>query len=368
MSGINMGLLKEVISWTEITVRIKDRSSLVCLLKDLNELLECELESLNDSLLGRFFYVFERVGDQHLVRLFLDESLSVGLIETLHNTLSKNRSNVVIGKIKSTGEADISALCGSYHGKCAKAFMTIVFSNLSLMALKLVCGEQWNDQTKIEVASNVMIAHLPAVNYFRLFPSRYPEQYRNTPFPINFPVFKSHVDGFFIMSKNTEALRDVLESQFRKNEDVFEDKVRLSFKLNESQRSNDRITRGWTIFAESLVRKARELLSDQRLSTQREEGYIGDNYDLSDSDFHQVMQSDTGFRGELNSDISYQAMRIGINALYLFLTNIGVSLMERITLCYSIYRSVEEAYGTDATDSLKRVAEYYNHLQENEIT
>jgi hypothetical protein len=73
---------------------------------------------------------------------------------------------------------------------------------------------------------------------------------------------------------------------------------------------------------------------------------------ISASPFHQALDS-TRFWPQLRESIVFLRFRFAVNCLYLTLTRLGVTPVDRFRLCHWVANAVEDAYGVSAIDMVR---------------
>jgi hypothetical protein len=102
-----------------------------------------------------------------------------------------------------------------------------------------------------------------------------------------------------------------------------------------------------------LLREAREAIDGGAIYFSAATGYMGDQNDLSESEFHQKIQSSSGFQSFMRVNQAFLTTRLSMGMLYLSLRRLGLPILDRYFLCHAVARSVEEIYNLDPVAELQ---------------
>lgn len=75
------------------------------------------------------------------------------------------------------------------------------------------------------------------------------------------------------------------------------------------------------------------------------------------SNLHQTMASAPEYSSHLRSDPSFNSYRLVLNGLYLYLSRVGVTSLQRFQLCYFVARATEEVWGSTVEDAVTRAVQ-----------
>lgn len=292
--------------------------------------------------------------DQQAQRPFLRIWVHQDRLADLHGRLGDHdgvtmlpRSSFTVDDSPYTGPR----IAGFWHGFLAEATALLVGQLAEIAA---------GQRSRLAVAIDTVVAHLPAVDFAKTFAQRYPPSAANFAFPVPFPALRSHSDGIIVMSRDPAAARAQMEAMYAPASAKIE--RRTAAILNQLDGTGPTISESPTQWYE-LARKYL-LLADAELSSGGitviwEDGWVGDEWDLSPSSFHQVVQDRPAFQNFLRTDSGYQAMRIMMTALYLYLNALGLRTVDRFFACHAISRACESIFDVDATAVMARLARLF---------
>lgn len=81
------------------------------------------------------------------------------------------------------------------------------------------------------------------------------------------------------------------------------------------------------------------------------------------SPFFDVLLDAPQFFVEFGRDRTLIRVRVLINLLYCLIANLGLSLIDRMSLCFFAYRAVEDHFGCDLTDDLTRTVRKFTGIE-----
>lgn len=193
----------------------------------------------------------------------------------------------------------------------------------------------------------------PLVLASRLFP-----QLQQLGFPIAFISYRSHVDGFLLMTRAPERTKHTFEERYQRAAAAAERSLRSTAAQLTNGRVESEPLRAWIALLDDYLGRTLAGLRSGALLTSMgaETGSIGDNFDLAVSAFHQAVHADPQFRARVALDPEFNAMRVVASLLYLTLHRIGVRLIDRYMLCYTVARTFERVYDVSSTAALRAFA------------
>lgn len=245
---------------------------------------------------------------------------------------------------------------GPYGGPQAAPFFADMLADASPLLLDLLAEVHARRASRTALALDMMIAHMPAIHIAVVFPERYPRAKKDPGFPAAFPVYRSHADGFFIMSKDPQGARARFDAQYERASTSV--KQRISAVLSQFNGGPVVSEHGarWHDLARKHLLRAEELVSSGAMTVRWDGGYLGDTHNLTVSLFHQIVQRSPGLRAFLRLDPGYLAARTMMSCLYLTLSNLGLRLVDRVFLCHAISRACEELFDVEAATIIRNLA------------
>lgn len=247
-----------------------------------------------------------------------------------------------------------------FRGPAADALVAGFLSRATPLLLEGVTAVHNREDLRIALALDLMIAQLPGVSFSRLDPGRYTASSPVEGLPMAFLSLRSHADGFFIMSRNPQQAREMMERRYGPHAERFEHRVRAI--LEQLDRGGEVVSEAadrWHRLVVPSMARAGSLIRSGELEFGESAagGYLGDTQDISVSRFHQVVQEDKRFQKFMHTDSGFQSMRVMMSLLYLSLHCLGLRLVDRYFLCHGVSRACESVFGVDASDLLYRVTQ-----------
>jgi hypothetical protein len=188
------------------------------------------------------------------------------------------------------------------------------------------------------------------------------EAVRDEDCPLAFISYRSHVDGFFIMSKDPAATRRVFEDRFARTAGAMARRLAaLVEQLTREGRPVSLAARDWAALLQRMVPRIQSGLERGTLTLQMEEGdgYLGDHYDLGVSPFHQLIDADPLLRARAARDVDFNVMRVLASLLYLTLHRLGLRFIERYLLCYAVARTFESVFALEPAEAMARFSRVF---------
>jgi hypothetical protein len=181
---------------------------------------------------------------------------------------------------------------------------------------------------------------------------------KRPPYPRSFLTYRSHADGFFIMARRPEEARAAVEARYARVALASQARLRALQDAVNAEALPPELA-AWRAAMSSLLREVREAIDEGAIYFSAGTGYLGDQNDLSESQFHQKIQSSFGFQSFMRFNHAFLATRLTMGLLYLSLRRLGLPILDRYFLCHAVARSVEEIYELDP------VAELHEFLVES---
>jgi hypothetical protein len=323
----------------------------------LIEVLTPFLRTKGDGTPARVFFVRERVDATMRLRVFLTGCAS-GVVQQLagdFRTLAGQHTTTP--EVTVIPDSPLDALLGPYGGVQA----TTVFSNFLVEACGLLLEQlaevAGGRAQRMGLALDIMITHLHAVDIVRIFPERYPSVTPIPGCPGTFAVYRANVDGFFIMSTKPETARAQIDAQYQRMSDSIHKRVASVLAQCDGGPVLSQVSPRWHAIARKYLYLADAAIEGNGLTVKWDKGYIGDNFDLTVSPFHQVVQDSPQMRAYYKEDQGYLAARFMVSSMYLSMSSLGIRLIDRFLLCHSIYRACEELFGDTATGVVRRMSD-----------
>jgi hypothetical protein len=165
--------------------------------------------------------------------------------------------------------------------------------------------------------------------------------------PLSFLSFMSHAEAFLATCRDPAQARDSMQRRHEQIHDVVEQRVAAIFAEPEcAQPPADTWLRA--------VRTAKPVITtafaEGGLHPVAQRDGVADK--LATSSFHRILADSDGFQRFLSSDPGFLAVRLLTSLLYLSVHNLGLSMLERYFLCYSISRACETAFAADGHRTL----------------
>jgi Lantibiotic biosynthesis dehydratase C-term len=338
-------------SWIELRVHASTRHLDRILLAGIQPFLE--RASQRGALQGSYFLrdaETEPGGIRLRLKAAAEETQS--LREELEAALRRNQLDGLVDRVEGDATARFSEYEELLQGDAASPLVEDFFTETTPFVFDVLAQIGEVDAARMQAAMDLMIVHPAVVNQY-IFP-----EVRDLPYPNTFLSFRSHVDGFFIMSRDPEAARKALDVRYQSY--AVSLRARLELLLAQVRDGGEIVSQPanrWAVFVATYIKRVLEELSSGKLRIQSAaDGYIGDNYDLSTSGFHQAIQHSAGFQDFMKTNPEFLALRVMISFLYWTLQRLGIRLVQRYLLCYSVSRGFEETFNVDSTAVMATIA------------
>jgi hypothetical protein len=179
-----------------------------------------------------------------------------------------------------------------------------------------------------------------------------------TAYPRAFLTYRSHADGFFIMSRRPDEARAAVEQRYARISAASQARFRALQEAIDTDTLSPELA-AWRAAMLEMLADVRGAINDGAIYFSAGTGYLGDQNDLSESEFHQKIQSSMGFQSFMRFNRAFLTTRLSMGLLYLSLRRLGLPILDRYFLCHAVARSVEEIYQLDP------VAELHEFLVES---
>lgn len=304
----------------------------------------------------RVFFLRDRSGTTSRLHVWLDQP-SEPEVEALAAAFRDgDRNSGQSARVDIRPGSSLDFVGTSYDGSMAKILLSEMMMGGCRLVLDQLVEIEAGTAARTSVAFDLMVAHLPAADIARVFPERYPRADRGLEYPATFPVYRSHAEGFFVMSVDPEIARSRFEEKYRSREESIQQRILALLTQLEEGPEVSQVASRWYKLARASLLRSEQAVRDGTLHVQWEEGYLGDEYDLESSPFHQIVQLSPALQKFVRTDVGYQAARFTLSGLYLTLGALGLPLVERFFLAYAISRAFEDLFTVDATAVVRNLA------------
>ena len=309
----------------------------------------------NDGNSRSVVFMRERVDNTPRLRVWIDQASSTELDDLLvaaKSRASGARFDVLPGVSPHFDQ-------GPFSGTLATSFFIDLLTDATPLLLDRIEAIAAKRVSRMAVALDMMVAQLPAIDIARVFPERYPYARKDAEFPVAFPVYRSHADGFFVLSKDPVQARAQLDAQYERTRAALHERITAVLSQFKGGPIVSEAGQQWHELAGKHLLRADEAIRSGTLIVRWDEGYLGDSHSLAGSLFHRLVQHAPGLRSFLRLDPGYLAARTMLSGLYLVLNNLGLRLVDRVFLCHAISRSCEDVYHVEATSIIRNLARFF---------
>jgi hypothetical protein len=171
--------------------------------------------------------------------------------------------------------------------------------------------------------------------------------------------FRSHAEGFIAGTGDPAAIRDCFEQHYKPREEALAERLRAVLETLDGSSEEVPFVREWVSMMRSFRDRGGPAIRDGRISLDPppsgDSGTAGAGHPWQRSEFHTLL-SESGAYQLLTGDPEFLCFRLMLNYLYLHMTRIGVTPVERFMLCHFAANTVENVYGLSATDMIRRYA------------
>jgi hypothetical protein len=338
-------------TWAELRVRVDEASQDRVLIEGIAPFLDT---TIKQGLITRGYFLRRGKSEQASLNLYLDiTSADTGqLRDILCDICQQKELSNVVEQVEEGVSAGFVEIQESFQGPAAQPLLEGFFCDTTDFLLKLITEINDGESARFQSVFDLMVAQVVAVN-------------RNVSlgahafsFPTSFLTYRSHSDGFFIMSKDPEAAKKKFEARYTAVSPVLQKRLQqLLQQFDDAGPVVSQSAQSWFSYIDTYIRRVIAEMSAGRLEViQDQTGYLGDQNDISISPLHQVIQHNAHYQEFMKADIEFLAMRAMYSYLYSTLYRLGLRLIERYFLCYSVCRAFEEMFNVDAADVLTVIA------------
>src|SRR5262249_49421357 len=179
---------------------------------------------------------------------------------------------------------------GSFSGTLSTSFFTDLLIDATPLLLDQLEAITAKRASRMAVALDMMVAHLPAIDIARIFPERYPYAKKDADFPVAFPVYRSHADGFFVLSKDATQARAQLDAQYERTRAALHQRITAVLSQFKGGPTVSEVGNQWNELAGRYLLRADEAVRGGALVVKWDDGYLGDTHSLAGSLFHRIVQ------------------------------------------------------------------------------
>jgi hypothetical protein len=304
-------------------------------------------------------FLRDKAGQISRLRVWVDQPAQSELDELLHSTKTTAIRTGTQPEINVLPQVSPKFDQGSFSGTLSTSFFTDLLIDATPLLLEQLEAINAKRASRMAVALDMMVAHLPAIDIARIFPERYPYARKDADFPVAFPVYRSHADGFFVLSKDAAQARAQLDAQYERTRIALHQRITAVLSQLKGGPVVSEVGNQWNELAGRYLLRADEALRSGALIVKWDDGYLGDSHSLAGSLFHRIVQRAPGLRSFLRLDPGYLAARTMMSGLYLVLNNLGLRLVDRVFLCHAISRSCEDLFHVEATSIIRNLARFF---------
>lgn len=162
------------------------------------------------------------------------------------------------------------------------------------------------------------------------------------------------------MNFSNPRLNERIASNYQKNREKIRE-LMLGVKEQFENGALDPILKGWVDLIERYMARTRRVLeSGQHVTPQygtvdnvRQAKQDLEERMWQDSDFLRTLYGDERFLALVQYEANFLAPRVATNLLYRLVSQLGLNVIDKMSLCYYAHRIVEDHFQCDLTDILK---------------
>jgi hypothetical protein len=290
---------------------------------------------------------FLRESKRLRLRFEIVDGSAAGLASWLGELLAGCGLNSV--EIEADDAPQFAELEGLWEGASAGVLREDFFGETSAFVLDRIAELGGEGNARMRLGFDLMVAHAVAIDEILSGHLAFTQ-------PRAFLTYRSHADGFFIMSKNPAAAKRTFDERLQGIRPALD--IRLGAILSALSLANSSsmpAARYWRSTIAARFPQVLQLLCEGRLKLPiGEDAYLGDRYDISVSNFHQVIQDDAEHRRRMREDVEFHCIRVLLTCLYWTLQHIGLRLIERFFLCHATSLAFEQRFLADPVQLLQR--------------
>jgi hypothetical protein len=172
---------------------------------------------------------------------------------------------------------------------------------------------------------------------------------------------RSHWEGFAATFGAPQPIERIRESQRANRGAILEIMREVTERFEQGILDQDPLLAGWRDLLETYrSRTLRDLAEGKQITQQPQtleearqarERVVGNLH--TESAFVDTFWSDERFIASLQYEPSWLVPRVLVNLLYQFVATVGIGPIDRMALCYYVFRAAEEHYDRDLNEILK---------------
>jgi hypothetical protein len=172
---------------------------------------------------------------------------------------------------------------------------------------------------------------------------------------------KSHWEGFAATFGAPQPIERIRESQRASRVAVLEIMREVTERFEQGTLDHDPLLAGWRDLLEAYrSRTLRDLAAGKQITQQPQSleeaqqaraRVLGNLH--TESAFVHTFWSDERFIASIQYEPSWLVPRVLVNLLYQFVATVGIGPIDRMALCYYVFRAAEEHYDRDLNEILK---------------
>ena len=313
----------------------------------------------NDDNSRSVVFLRDKVDQKSRLRVWVDQPSQSELDDLLLSTKAAASQSEMPAEIDVLPQVSPNFTQGSFGGTLATSFFTDLLTDATPLLLDQLEAITPRRVSRMAVALDIMVAHMPAIDIGRIFPERYPYAKKDAEYPAAFAVYRSHADGFFVLSKDAAETRARFDAQYERTSAALQQRISAVLSQFKGGQVVSEVGNEWNELAGKYLLRADEAVRSGALIVKWDEGYLGDSHSLVGSVFHRIVQRAPGLRSFLRLDPGYLAARTMMSGLYLVLNNLGLRLVDRVFLCHAISRSCEDLFNVQATSIIRNLARFF---------
>lgn len=340
-------------TWVELRVYVDEQERDRLLVAGVGPFLA---DAARQGLSRRAYFLFERHAQRSYLRVRLDAvpDSMVALQQLLCATLRQRGLDAFCAQVEPAPAAQFTGHEELFRGAAAQALVEDFFAETTTFVLELIAAVDDNRSARLLTAFDLMVAHVVTVNR-HIF-----EGARTLPYPNSFLSYRSHADGFFIMSKNPQAARHEFDTRYAALAGSLQDRLRrLLQQFDQRDAIISVAAQRWADYIDIFMPRVLAELAAGTIGIKTGlDGYIGDHYDLSISAFHRGIQDASHYQEFMRTDVEFHALRAMISLLYWTLYRFGLRLIDRYYLCHAVSRSFETVFDVDPAEVLAAISRH----------
>jgi hypothetical protein len=326
--------------WIELNLRAADQNGL--LVRCVRPLLQ-HLPTFGG--VGRTYFLRDEQGLH--VRVELRDTCASAVVRQLDEMIACTER---IGPVEVTlDDAPVfGELEGLWTGSAAADLRDDFFSQTTGFVLDRIAELEGGACARMQLAFDLMVAQAAALDVIVSGPLAYVH-------PRAFLTYRSHADGFFIMSRAPESTKREFDERCWALQPWSENRLSAILRTLSGAETTWSTATTWHTNILHWFPHVLILLREGRLRLPPvENAYLGDYHDISVSRFHQAIQSNLDYRRQMREDLEFHCVRVLLSLLYWTLRNLGVRLIERFFLCHVTSLAFERRFGVDPTAALEQ--------------